>query len=174
MPRNIAGAHGVDLSFKLVGADELIRQLDLMDQRQAGKTMAAACNDGAIILRKALSGELNKGSSYFSSDGHYHGSSPGDFPYRYSSNLFKSITIKKILRKGHDSYAIVGHKRGKFDQYRGPHAHLMEFGARHFNWGRPGVPLVARPYFKPGIQAKWNEIANAIISRLTRELYGGY
>jgi len=161
--------NSLNMTIAFTGMENMIRRLDLLDFQLAYKISRAAIMDGATIFKTELKKELNQGQTT-ANNREYLGSQPGQSPYRYTGNLWKSVDIKECHLSSRQAYAIIGHQRGRFAQWRGPHAHLMERGARHFNWGRPGERLLPRPYFS----ISWNRILaameNAIYWRLCREL----
>jgi HK97 gp10 family phage protein len=47
-------------------------------------------------------------------------------------------------------------------------AHILEFGARHFAWGKPSAPLPPRPFLRPAAQQTRSEQRSKIIKVMKR------
>jgi HK97 gp10 family phage protein len=154
----------IEWEVRVEGIEELadyIRKLgristDNIDQAEA------VYRSGADIIADDMRGRVSRGSS---------------------GNLQKSVTTKTLQRRGSQPAPAIA----AIDRKRAPHAHLVEFGTSTRKvkkkkvlydkktgqfFGAQVAEMPAKPFFRPAVDAKENEVFEHVISGMLELIEG--
>ena len=137
------------VNFRIDGIDDLKRQIEKITREMGPDNVEKVNYDAADIITREVQSRAPQGPT---------------------GNLKSSPVTKKLKREyyGHPARAIAA-----IDRKKAPHAHLVEYGTSSRRevkdkqvlydsktgkfFGKSVGPMTARPFFRPAVDAKYNE-----------------